>query len=372
MSTSAVGTPLQSCAITQAYLATQNQPGAGALELGFMESLLSPQNRNGFSVTLPPGGGMPVNGGNCKLQLRYIKPDCDAPGNTTTLCSPPNDGSLDVFGAADFKFETTDILSKPFAVNESVFRCSCEGKDKSLAAAVNQKLRTIFAYTERNLLDLAFECLGDYCNGDPSNVNDNVITLNIFNTDGNSAQPAGWWFVQDQQSRMKFTGTPIVIGGAAIKKYKFYTENVGRGAGATGIGSDSANAGLDLRYSSEFDGWLAAKNVVDAGDYAIVYFPGVYQLVDYQSNTGEYVRSSDTSLRGVITFPNNGINYKVDYETYYDERCHSWQILPKATNGLFCLPDDDLCPDIQGNGRFLVKLGCGTVNCGSICSGAES
>lgn len=370
MSTTTVATPVQSCAVTQVYLATQNQPGAGALELGFMESLLSPQNRSGFNVTVAGGKGLPKSGTSCKLQLKYIKPDCAAISHNTTLCPAPDAATLSPFGTADFQFETNDIISKPFSVGESDFKCSCDGKDLTLSAAVNAKLRSIFSNTEKRLLDLAFGCLGDYCNGDPSNVDDEdtpVHTINIFNTDGNAAQPSGWWFVLDQQSKMKFTGTPIVVGGSAIKKYKFFTEYVGIGAQGTGGVQANANPGLDLRYSSEFDSWLAGKEVLPAGDYAIVYFPGTYQLVSYNDNVGEYTRNTATSFRGTIDFPNNGINYLVDYETYYDEKCHEWQVLPKATNGLFCLPDDDLCPEIVGSGRFLVKLGCGTNSCTPIC-----
>lgn len=359
--------PIQSCAVTQAYLATQNQPGNGALNLGFIESLYSPQNRTGFTLVTQNGKGYPDGTNSCKVQVKYLKPDCGEVGNDTKLCPAPQASTLDVFGTAQFEFDPdTDILSLPYSVSEEQFNCSCDPMDTVMPAALNQKLRRIFAVAEQRLLDQAWDCLGPYCNGLPSNVAQNIQTANIFSSNGNTAQPGGWWFVLDQQSKMKYTGNPIVVGGSAIQKYLWYAAHAGLGAGAVGA-NPAAALGIDLYYSSEFDAWAVSKGL-PAGDYAIVYMPGTMQHVSYVDNVGDHVWATPTSARTTLEFSNNGRNYMVDYETYHEEKCREWQILPKLTSGLFCLPDDNACANYEGTGRFLISLGCGDVGCEPICT----
>lgn len=365
MSSTSIGTPIQSCAVTQAYLATQNQPGSGALNLGFMESLYSPQNRAGFNVTTQNGKGLADGTTSCKVQLKYVKPDCSEVGNDTKMCPAPASSALDVFGVADFEFESSDISSLIYTVSEEQFNCSCDPQDTVLAAGLNQKMRRIFATAEKKLLDKAWDCLGKYCNDLPSNVEQNLATLNVFSTNGNAAQPAGWWFILEQQAKMKMTGQPIVVGGSAILKYLWYTTHTGIGANA--IGATTISNGLDMYYSSEFDGWAASKGLA-AGDYAIVYFPGTFQHVSYVDNVGAKAWSTPDSARTTLEFLNNGKSYLIDYETYHERKCREWNIFPKLTSGLFCLPFDNDCAEFSGNGRFLVKLGCGDAGCEPFCA----
>lgn len=370
MATTTVISPVQSCKVAQAYLATVNQPGAGALELGFLESLMSAQNMAGYPTITINGDGKPISGSSCRMILKYTKPFCGDLGTDTTLCNTDPDSATNPFGNAEFQFQSTDIKSSLYQLEETQFDCSCDPQDRQIAEILNQRLRAIMRGTERNLIASGIACAGDYCNGEPSNELATVQTINIFNADGNAAQPAGWWFVKEQMNTMGMTGRPTIVGGNAVAKYLWMQSRAGLGANAIGANT-SVSADFDFYYSSEFD--TVAHDEIGAGDYALVYAPGVFHKIDYNENVGpRKTRNSDTNLRGTIEFSNNGRSYLVDYETLYKEDCRKWSVLPVKTTGLFCLPDDDLCPDIVGNGRFVVKLGCGDVDCGPLCDGASS
>lgn len=367
MATTTVISPVESCKVMQAYLATANQPGTGALNLGFHEALLNPENRAGLVGVNISGDGKPISGSSCRLILKYIKPDCSDTTNDTTLCDISPAAGSNPFGSAEFQFQTADIISAPYKLTKEQFDCSCDPMDRQMGELLNQKMRNIFRNAEKRLLENAWNCLGAYCDGTESTVS--PATLNIFNEDGNAAQPLGWWFVQEQLDAMKATGKPIVVGGTAIRKY-LWAQKVA-GIGANGVGATgTVDSDFQFYYSSEFDSWARNKTGVN-GDYAIVFAPGTFQLIDWQYNVGANVENIDIKSSVTMQFMNNGFDYLVDYSNYYDAKCREWEILPTRTSGVFCMPEDDLCDDIVGNWRFLVKLGCGSVDCGPLC-GSES
>lgn len=366
MATTTVISPVESCKVMQAYLATANQPGTGALNLGFHEALLNGENRAGLVGINISGDGKPIAGSSCRLILKYIKPDCGDTTNDTTLCDISPAAGENPFGSAEFQFQAADVISNPYKLTKAQFDCSCDPMDRQMSTLLNQKLRRIFQKSEERLLENAWNCLGEYCNGVESTVS--PVTLNVFNEDGNAAQPLGWWFVYEQMQAMQKTGKAIVVGGSAIQKY-LWAQKVA-GIGANGVGATgTVDSDIMFYYSSFFDAWARGK--AGAGDYAIVFAPGTFQLIDWQYNTGANVEALETKISTTLDFSNNGFNYMVDYSNYYDAKCREWEILPTRTAGLFCMPEDDQCDDIVGNGRFFVKLGCGAVDCGPLC-GSES
>lgn len=371
MATTTVINPVQSCVVQQSYLATQNQPGNGALDLGVMEALLNPANRAGLvSDPMISGNGRPISGSSCRLIFKYIKPDCEATGTDIDICELDPAQAENPFGNAEFQFEAANSVSRSYTLEKTQFDCSCDPQDRQVGALLNSTLRNIFKKSETVLLDDMWDCLGDYCNGLPSNVAENIQTLNVFNEAANAAQPAGWYFIFEQLQEMKMTGKPIVVGGSAVKKYLWMQKTAGIGAQGLGVTSN-VTADIDFYYSSEFDAWARAK-VGANGDYAIAFAPGAFQMIDWQYNTGANVEVGDDILRNTIEFTNNGRSYLVDYTMYYDSKCRKWTILPVRTAGVFCMPDSDICDDIIGNGRFLIKLGCGAVDCGPLCGDSSA
>jgi hypothetical protein len=361
-----IGLPSKACVQIQADLLIANQPANTSIDLGFIESLNSPDNKQGFVQLTQNGKGYADGTSSCTMKYRYGKPDCEATGTVKTLCAASLTDEDIPFAVAELTFDNpTDITSKTFQYSEDQFNCSCETKDSAVAQSVSQKLKRIYSSLEVKLLNKAWSCLGTYCNGEASNVDESVQTLNIFSADGSHAQPNSWFFIHEQKAKMKMSGTPKVVGGIAIQRYQNLTKT--GGFGANSLGATAPNVlGLDLYYSSEFDAWIAGKGL-DPGDYAIVYFPGLFQHVNYLDNVGEKERATDTSVRTTLSWYNNGREYKFDYRNHYDEKCEKWQYLLNTIDTLFCMPMDDLCDDIEGNGRFLVKLGCGNTSCGSTC-----
>lgn len=378
-------TPYSACVQLQSYLATKNQDGNLALGLGAHEALLSADNRQGFEIERQDGKGFPLasvpDATNCKIILKYIDRECSTnvyDGLFDGICNAEGNYSANnPFKRVDFQFIETSPSGSLYSFDESQFNCICDPKDMITKEVLNQKIRAILMKAESKLLSNLWDCLGRAGNCEflpvtTSAINTSALALNIFNTNGNAAQPAGWAKVFEGRDSMKMTGRPKVIGGRALNKYVWMTQNAGLGLNSLNKSNQGADIGIDFYYSSEFDQFITEKGGV--GDFAMVLFPGRAQFVNYLDNVGYKQRSSDTSSRNVIKFMNNGIDYDIDLETYYEERCHKWWFSPRVLHEAFCMPNlgctgqgDTPTTYTNVNGRYLVKLGCGDVSCSPLC-----
>lgn len=368
MSTTAV-VAASCCAVQIEYLEMANLPNAMNAELGAHDALNSASNRAGFISSVKTGEGSPVSGTGCDLQLKYITPDCADSTNVSTLCADATVAGASSFKTARFQFVLADDnKGKIVQFTEDQFRCACEKKNQEVAATMDAKMKKILIDEEVALLTALWGCMGDYCDDTPSSTEGTVRTLNIFGEYGNFAQAAGWWEATEQLSSQGFTGKPIIIGGSAIKKYMYMSQY--GGGGANSIGGQvftNANSPYDFYYSSEFDRTIPIL-MGGTGDYVMVLAPGVSQLIEYWDNVGEYQRNTPTNLRTTISKPIGGASYKFDYRMLYDEACESWKNQVNRMAGVFCMPSDDYCTWVKGNGRMMFKLGCGPVGCSTGCA----
>lgn len=360
------------CAVQIGYLETQNQPAALNAELGLINALKSPSNRAGFLGQELMGKGAPVAGSGCKLQLKYVAPDCDASTNVDSLCDDETAETASPFKTAEFVFvKATDNRGKKMKWTQDQFRCACEGKDQTIVATTDSKIKRILIDEEKALLTSTFACLGKYCNDEASNVAATVKTANIFGADGNFAQAAGWDIVMEQMSSMGFTGKPIIIGGSALRKFMFLTKYAGGGANSVNAQAFiDETSPFEFYYSTEFDKTISPL-MAGGGDFAIVLAPGTVQHLEFLQNNkeGESLNMPHATYQTISKVVGNR-SYDFDYGMVYDVNCRSWKQVINRMAGTWCMPADDYCPDVNGNGRFLIKLGCGAVSCENSCTPA--
>lgn len=382
-------TPYSACVQLQSYLATKNQSGNLALNLGAHEALLSEDNRMGFEIVRQDGKGYPIayegSPTDCKIILKYIDRICNT-NELVDICSSISGEGMqpqpNPIKRIDFQFASASYKAEVIKLDETQFNCICDSKDMIVKEVINQYIRKIFTRAENNLLSNMWDCAGRAGNCEflpvtTASINTTALALNIFNTNGNAAQPAGWAKVFEGRDSMKMQGRPKVIGGRALNKYIWMTQNAGLGLNSLNKSNLGSDIGIDFYYSTEFDSFMASKGAV--GDFAFVMMPGTAQLITYLDNVGFKQRSSDTNTRNVIQYANNGINYDLDMEIYYDEKCHAWYWNPKILHEAFCMPNIPGCLTVPGpptdiydfwtnvNGRYFVKLGCGDVSCSPLC-----
>lgn len=355
------------CAVQIGYLEQQNLPGAMDLQVGLKKALLSANNKQGFMGQEKMTKGAPTSGSGCEVQLKYIAPDCDAPTNVKDFCTDETGNTSSPVKTTRFTFVEADHnRGKVSKWLESQFLCACEGKDFTVQATVDQQMRRIIIDEERRLLTSAFACMGNYCDGVSSIVTPK--TANIFNANGTFAQTSGWDIVDSQMRAMGFTGRLIIVGGDYLRKFINLTTFSGTGADSLGaLKSIITSGNYDFYYSSEFDSVVSAL-APNPGNYAMVFAPGSTQLLEYlQYDNVELRRKTATNVRTILSKTIDGVDHKFDYKILYDEACESWKILINRMSTTWCMPADDYCPDVEGNGRFLIELSCGEPGCESSC-----
>lgn len=359
------------CAVQIGYLETQNQPNSLGATLGLIKALNSPANKQGFLGQSLMGDGAPVSGSACKLQLKYVAPDCAASTDVNDLCEDATGVTSSPVKTTEFTFTmSTDNRGKKMHWTEEQFLCACEGKDFVVQATTDAKMKRILIDEEKALLASAFACLGKYCDATDSTTD--TKTANIFNADGTHAQPAGWDIVDSQLKNMGFTGRPIIVGGDYLRKYINLTTFSGTGANSVGALQNliGPNGPYDFYYSSEFDKVISPL-APTPGNYAMVLAPGVMQMLEYlKFDSDKLKRKTPTNIRTVISKDVDGMSHKFDYILLYDEACEAWKQVINRMSATWCMPADDYCTDVVGNGRFLIKLDCGTPGCDTSCTPA--
>lgn len=358
------------CAVQIGYLETQNQPGSIDLQVGLKKALLSANNKQGFMGQEKMTKGAPTSGSGCEIQLKYIAPDCDAPTNVKDFCTDETATTDSPVKTTRFTFvEAAHNRGKVSKWTEAQFLCACEGKDFTVAATTDQQMKRIIRDEEQRLLTSAFACMGKYCDGTDSATEPK--TANIFNADGTFAQTAGWDIVDSQMRTMGFTGKLIIVGGDYIRKFINLTTFSGTGADSLGaLKSIITSGNYDFYYSSEFDS-IISPLAPTPGNYAMVFAPGSTQILEYlQYDSEDLRRKTPTNVRTVISKTIDGVEHKFDYKILYDEGCESWKVLINRMSTTWCMPSDDYCPEVQGNGRFLIKLDCGVPGCDTSCTPA--
>lgn len=359
------------CAVQIGYLETQNQPNSLGAVLGMIDALKSASNKQGFIGQSLIGTGAPIAGSACKLQLKYIAPDCDASTNVDSLCDDETETTDSPFKTTEFVFvKATDNRGKKFKWTLDQFRCACEGTDQTILAVTDSSIKRILIDEEKALLASVTACLGKYCDGDESLVTPK--TANIFDITGVHAQAAGWDVVNSQMAAMGFTGKPIIIGGDSIRKYMYMTKYAGLGANSLGAtGNITESSPFEFYYSSEFDK-IVSPLAPTPGNYAIVLAPGTTQHIEFLQNNkpGQSLNMPHATYQTISKVIGDR-SYDFDYGMVYDVSCRSWKQVINRMAGSWCMPADDYCPDVVGNGRFLIKLGCGEPGCDTSCIPAE-
>lgn len=292
---------------------------------GLLDALVSPDNTMGMEVDRLYDQG---NGKERKVILKYLQPDsysdvttvatsiCDAEGEATAY--QYDEVSIDMVAQAPIK-KLTNAQHRELCETGNEFRA------KIIRGMINATIKNI----NRQLVAPFYVGAGGILGG--SGAKNTVYDL-LYNNGIVEVNPNGFFDMIQDLTDTGVVGTPIVVGGGAIKRYADL-QNI---ACCNAYGSDPSQMGeINLYYDNDIIPVLGTVSNED--DPFFVFAPGAAQFVDKPLNLGEFRLVEPLLVYDTITDPVTGLTF--DFEMRRD--CNlDWTWMLRSNFGLWQLPTD--------------------------------
>jgi len=311
------------CATLQqdlADLAGNNYKAMAREATGFFDSLVSPDNRAGFSQELQLDGG---DGKNKQVIVRYIQPGVysEAGTSATNICTDDGEEVTETRTIEDItRFRRSPILTFTNAAMRDLCDAPSEYRAKVLATRMSALVRSI----NRDLIGLANAAAGTHLGGDAL-----AKDVNLIQASGTGQISADYTGEVDLLEEMADLGVmnPIVVGAGNLAKY----------ARLQGIGCCN-DYGQDLSQVGDFSFYRDrdVPSVIASANNFLAYAPGAVQLVTWNANKGEFAMNHDHFAHTTMIDPVTGIEF--DFEMNYDRCDKVWKIGLSLNYDLFTLP----------------------------------
>lgn len=309
---------------------TENTGYTSRQPVGFLDAIVSPYNREGFTQINPNNG----NGGKRPVEVQYIKPLL-----ATAIVDTPADvcaGALEmepfvkILNPEDFEYFGTPGMKLSY--NEVMKLCGTDNdaenyRSRMIMGMINGLNTRINQY----LLTTQNVNWGNFY-GTGSSV---AIAAPIIAAADGSIRVPGWVAsVSASLNSIRITRPPLIVGGGLVYQYAMMAQ----WGCCNNAGINLAAATQNLYYFNDIESSTApywGANVFGA------FSPGAMQLVTYNANNQVTNQESDTFVFGNVIDPVTGLNY--DFKLIFDP-CDgvngTWRFSMGVEVNLWHLPPD--------------------------------
>lgn len=333
----------------------QNNPSYMKKEIGFLDSLLSPTNKNGFaraSELIDARSGKLMQS-RVVYQHRGLVDSvadeitCDTP----TSRVPEHEETLSV----------DQEIMHSFSLKESEWQSICMDETQAeLQFYIQDCLRAAREKLNLNVLtDTSSSLIGvNLANIVSETPSSSAKVLNILNSDGSSRAQFAGEFQQDMLTNLQARGHNIVGAG---NMYKFLVQNELGCCNDLGFDIGAINRWMaDKGYAFWLDQY--AEEAIGENNY-IVYSPGSLQLLTINRFKGPYAKRADNNFAKFVipdpVLPGLSWDIYADYDPCEDKQMGEYKWRASLYYKMWGLPDEayDASDELRGmNNVFLYNF----------------
>lgn len=299
-----------------------NIPALKRRRLGFLESVMSSYNRDGFQVIQLDGG----NRGKIRtVQIVYDDAyclnvaagayDCTAPTADANKTEPSPQEVLITLPSNPYVMKSTanGTPVQRLKLTDWEIRKLCENKDMFISRQITSWLLNFEEGLNKALLAEYAALIGTFADGDT----EKNIPLYANDAAGiNQPLKSAQHTLRNEYMNIRAQGQPIVIGS---RLFQNYNSDVNNGCcNLNGVMMQPTNMGW---YFFEDD---YIETVIGSG-YISVLAPGAVQVVTWNKyQSGAEQEDHEQLVRGTIISPWTGMEY--DMKMFYDVSCEAWYL----------------------------------------------
>lgn len=297
-------------------VAGQNAPALKRDRVGYVDALMSEENRAGFEA-IP----VPSNGKYRAVQIDYIQRGTDADVNLT--CSNSCDTEQEVAPKQSI-FEVENCLeTKGLRFQEDEMRKLCEADSLYVSNVLMSQMNAINTALDKQLLALQSTNFGNFADGTQ------LKQIKLFEPTTNSPRSIAAAQIRHEYDLVGASGAPMIIGSGNFDLYA-KTQQIACCNSTTG--TDMARWTDYMYFNDRF-----VESEIGANHF-VVLAPGAVQLVTWNKYLGDYAKRNDVFEHGTITDPFTGLTY--DLKVHYDDCADVWSIKMFLNWGLFFIPSN--------------------------------
>jgi hypothetical protein len=283
-------------------VAGNNAPALKRDRTGYLDALVSEENRSGVEMIQ-----VPTNGKYRAVQINYIQRGVEADVNLT--CTNDCAGSIEKAPLETVVNITNCLETKGLIFNDDEMRKLCEQDSVYVANVVMSQMNAINVALNKQLLAKQALNFGKFLDGTA------LKNVKLFEDTTNAARAIAMANIRHEYDDAGAVGSPLVIGGGNLDLY----------AKVQQIACCNSTTGTDLSRWTDYRYYndRFVEGVIGANEF-IVLAPGAVQLITWNKYVGSYAKRNDVFEHGTITDPFTGLTY--DLKVHYDDCADQWVI----------------------------------------------
>jgi len=291
-----------------------NAPALKRDRVGYLDALMSQENRQGFEA-IP----IPTNGKNRKVQINYIQRGVDA--DVLTTCTASCDTAVEPAPFETIVDVPNCLETKGMLFNESEMRKLCEADAVYVSNVIMAQMNAINVKLDKLLLAQQLANFGKFEDGTAQK------TVQLFENVSNAPRAIATAKIRHEYDLTGASGAPMLIGGGHLDLFA-KTQQIACCNSTTG--TDLARWTDYMYFNDRF-----VEGVIGVDEF-IVLAPGAVQLLTWNNYVGDYAKRNDVFEHGTITDPFTGLTY--DLKVHYDDCADAWSIKLFLNWGVFFIP----------------------------------
>jgi hypothetical protein len=297
-------------------VAGQNAPSLKRDRVGYLDALMSDENRAGFEAIQ-----IPTNGKYRGVQINYIQRGTDDSINLTCTNNCDVDQVIEPLETI-FNIENC-IETKGMGFSESDMRRLCEADSVYTSNVMMAQINAMNVALNKQLLTEQSTNFGKFSDGT------SLKSVKLFEGTTNAPRSIAAAQITHELDMVGASGAPMIIGSGNFDLYA-KTQQIACCNSTTG--TDMARWTDYMYFNDRF-----VEGVIGAGEF-IVLAPNAVQLVTWNKYVGDYAKRNDVFEHGTITDPFTGLTY--DLKVHYDDCQDQWIMKLSLNWGVFYLPSN--------------------------------
>jgi hypothetical protein len=298
-----------------ANVAGQNAPSLKRDKVGYLDALMSEENRAGFEAIQ-----LPTNGKYRGVQINYIQRGTEDAVNLT--CSNTCETDQEIAPKQEVFEINNCIETKGMKFSEDEMRKLCEADSVYVSNVIMSQMNAINVALNKQLLSKQSTNFGNFADGT------SLKSVKLFEDTTNAPRSIAAAQIRSEYEQVGSSGAPMIIGSGNFDLYA-KTQQI---ACCNSFGVDLARWTDYMYFNDRF-----VETVIGANQF-IVLAPNAVQLVTWNKYVGDYAKRNDVFEHGTITDPFTGLTY--DLKVHYDDCADEWSIKLFLNWGVFFIPSN--------------------------------
>jgi hypothetical protein len=294
-------------------VAGQNAPSLKRDKVGYLDALMSNENRSGFEAIQ-----LPTDGKSRMVQINYIQRGTEDDVNLTCTNSCETEQEI---APKETIFEIENCIeTKGMKFSEDQMRKLCEADSVYVSNVIMSQMNAINVALDKQLLTAQSTNFGKFADGTAKK------DIQLFEATTNAPRSIAAAQISSYYEQTGASGAPIIIGSGNMDLYA-KTQKI---ACCNSFGVDLSRWTDYMYFNDRF-----VESVIGANEF-IVIAPNAVQLVTWNKYVGPYAKRNDVFEHGTITDPFTGLTY--DLKVHYDDCADEWSIKLQLNWGIFFIP----------------------------------